>query len=144
MSGTNLRVALNGGNSFRVNLASNAAEQIRIISPSSFAFSGRITIDTTDGWNARRTYVPIKGEIVIFSDRRVVDNVNCPGIKIGDGMAYVVDLPFFGDDETNSIMSIINDHINNTAIHVSIEDRDFWNAKLNYETDGENLIFTRN
>lgn len=144
MSGTNLRVALNGGNSFRVNLASNVAEQIRIISPSSSVFSGRITIDTADGWNARRTYVPIKGEIVIFSDRHVIDNVNHPGIKIGDGMAYVVDLPFFGDDETNSIMSIINDHINNAAIHVSTEDRYFWNAKLNYETDGENLIFTRN
>lgn len=144
MNGTNLRVTLNGGNSFRVNLANNVTEQIRMISPSSSAFLGRITINTTDGWNAQRTYVPIKGEIVIFSDRHVIDDVNYPGIKVGDGMAYVVDLPFFGDDETNSIMGIINDHINNESIHVSMEDRDFWNAKLNYETVGENLIFTRN
>lgn len=144
MSSKNLRVTLDSGNSFRINMMNNAVEHVRMISPSSSAFSGRITIDTTEGWNARPTYIPIKGELIIFSNRHVIDNINYPGIKIGDGMAYVVDLPFFSDDETNSIMNVVNEHVNNELIHVSAEDRDFWNAKLNYETVGENLIFTRN
>ena len=144
MSGTNLKISLNGSNAFKLNLSGGATEHIRMLSPSSGSFSGKISIDTTKGWNDKLTYIPSNGEIVIFSDRHIVEGVNYPGIKIGDGKAYVVDLPFFGDDETDYIVGLLNGHINDASIHVSNEDREFWNAKLNYETNGENLIFTRN
>lgn len=129
---------------FRINLNGGETMRIKMISPSSAAFSGRISINTTAGWNEKISYVPVKGEIVIYSDRHVIDGVDHPGIKIGDGLAYVVDLPFFGDDEADRIITIIDNHITDASVHVSEEDRSFWNAKLNYETVGENLIFTRN
>lgn len=144
MSGANFQISLNGGNALRLNLTGGTSEQIRMVSPASSAFSGKISVDTTEGWNQKITYIPVKGEIVIFSDRCILGGTNYPGIKIGDGLAYVVDLPFFGEDETNRVINIINNHINDVSAHVSAEDRSFWNAKLNYQTDGENLIFTRN
>lgn len=144
MNGANLRISLNSGNNLRLNLSEPATEQIRVINPASNIFSGKISINTTEGWIAKRNYIPKLGEIAIFSDRHVVDGVNYPGIKIGDGLAYVVDLPFFGDDETARIIDILNDHIENTEVHITNEERSFWNAKLNCEIDDENLILTRN
>lgn len=144
MGGANFQIALNGGSPLHLNLAGGTSEHIRMVSPSSSAFSGKISVDTTEGWNQKITYIPVRGEIVIYSDRRIVGGTSYPGIKIGDGLAYVVDLPFFGEDETNRVINILNNHINDVAAHVSAEDRSFWNAKLNYQTDGENLIFTRN
>lgn len=144
MNGSNLRISLNSSNLLRVNLTGGTAEQIRMVSPVSGSFSGKISINTAAEWAQRITYIPDKGEIVIYSDRNIVGGISYPGIKIGDGMAYVVDLPFFGDDETNRVIDIINNHANNAEIHVSAEDRSFWNAKLNYEVNGESLTFTRN
>lgn len=144
MNGTNLRISLNNNNALRLNLIDGTAEHIRMVSPASTSFSGKISIDTTNGWSQKITYIPSKGEIVIFSDRNIVGGISYPGIKIGDGLAYVVDLPFFGDDETNRVIDIVNNHINDTLSHVSSEDRAFWNAKLNYEVSDESLTFTRN
>ena len=60
----------------------------------------KATVDTTDGWMQRRKYVPFRGEIIVYSDRNVIDGMDYPGIKIGDGMAYVVDLPRQPQNET--------------------------------------------
>ena len=110
------------------------------------ALDRKTSIDTTAEWSQKITYIPIKGEIVIYSDRNIIGGINYPGIKIGDGNSYVVDLPFLGDDAANEIIGIINGHINNTVVHISSEDRSFWNEKLNYEIDNDNetLKFTRN
>lgn len=144
MVSENFRISLNGTSPFRLNLAGEATEQIRMVSPSSSGFSGKISIDTTAGWGEKVSYVPIKGEIVIYSDRAIVGGIDRPGIKIGDGSAYVVDLPFFDEDETNRVINLLNNHINNSQVHVTPEEKSFWNNKLNYQIDGENLIFTRN
>ncbi len=101
-------------------------------------------VHPTSYWNEHRDYVPDAGEMVIYTDRTVIDGVAYPGIKIGDGSAYVVDLPFLGDDVTDQIVDVLNNHVNNTDIHVTPEEKAFWNAKLNYETQGETLVFTRN
>ena len=49
-----------------------------------------------------------------------------PGVKIGDGRAYVQELPFL-----HEIPQEIWDHIYNTDIHVTPEDKDFWGDKIN-------------
>lgn len=49
-----------------------------------------------------------------------------PGVKIGDGRAYVQDLPFL-----HEIPQEIWDHIYNTDIHVTPEDKAFWGDKIN-------------
>lgn len=99
--------------------------------------------NTTEGWVLNSNYIPAENEIVIYSDKyTVIDNNNIltiPGIKFGDGNAYVSDLPFI----TDAIERQINTHINNTTIHITAEEREFWNNKLNCGVDGEELYLNR-
>ncbi len=99
------------------------------------------SIDTTAGWQNRRDYIPKRGEIVVYSDHAILDGVAVPGIKVGDGKAYVADLPFAGDEIRNELITIINNHISDMEAHVSQADRDRWDNKLNYKIHGEDLIF---
>lgn len=103
-----------------------------------------VTIHTTADWDAQRQYVPKRGEICIYSDRNVVDGVPYPGIKIGDGNAYVIDLPFFGDDKMEDVVEKLDTHIADDEAHVSTDDRVRWDSKLNYIQVGECLSFNRN
>ena len=99
-------------------------------------------------WNSQVGYVPKEGEIIIYSDykRKLVNNqyVNIPGIKIGQGSGYVQDLAFVGEDLADTLLN----HITNTMIHVTPEDKTRWNNKLNVDDDAEvineSLIFNRN
>lgn len=99
----------------------------------------RVSRNTTEGWLAKKTYIPDKNEIVVYTDHAIVGGVYVPGIKLGDGNAYVVDLPFVGAD----LAAALQEHIANEDVHVSEQDREFWDSKLNYDIDGEELIFTR-
>ena len=103
-----------------------------------------IHADTTANWNAHLTFIPAKGEIVIYLDKKIVEEgnetVTYPGIKIGDGMAYCVDLPFLGDDIAAELLA----HINNSSVHVSSADRMRWDSKLNCTVNQETLILDRN
>ena len=93
--------------------------------------------NTTEYWRLHPHFIPLDGEIVVYTDYSVVDGKTIPGIKIGDGKTYIVDLPFL-------VEGSLTTHINNASIHVSEEDRNFWNNKLNYYMEGETLVFTRN
>ena len=59
--------------------------------------NANVVIDTTAHWAERADYVPRQGTIVIYSDRYVIEGVNYPGLKVGDGVTVVGDLPFLGD-----------------------------------------------
>lgn len=109
------------------------------------ANAARIEVRTTAEWNERMLYIPKVGRIIVYSDRNVIDGVAYPGVKIGDGLAHVVDLPFVGDDVASRIMALIEEHIQNEQIHVTEAERTFWNNKINYEMDdsGETLIINR-
>ena len=138
-----------GTSSFRISLAAPQAHQIKlseqvlhaigVTSPVPYG-TARMTIDTSAHWSERIDYVPQVGEIVVYSDRRVVDGVPYPGIKIGDGKAYVVDLPFAGDDSNQIIADMISSHINNEEVHLVPGERDNWNSKVSCSIDGERLI----
>jgi len=106
-----------------------------------------INVNTKENWATMTTYIPQKGEIDIYSNRTTIDEVDYPGIKIGDGTTYVVDLPFLGDDQTALIMGMITSHTGNSNIHVTAEEKAFWNNKLNYTLDplqAETLVLNRN
>lgn len=71
-------------------------------------------IATTTEWNSQSDFVPLKGEICIYSDKNFVshEGKNYPGIKIGDGETSITSLPFVDDylykvftnkDETSGI-----------------------------------------
>lgn len=108
--------------------------------------------DTTQHWNEALGFIPLEGELIIYNDYKTIQKevdgetrqVKVPGLKIGDGMAYVQDLPFVNEDLRDKIM----EHIDNPDIHVSVADRLFWNNKLNVNDAAElvdgALILNRN
>ena len=104
--------------------------------------------DTTANWNAARGFIPLKGEVIIYTDydsyEKEVDGrvktILVPNIKIGDGMAYVQDLPFVSQELRDTLM----EHITNMDIHVTLGEKSFWNNKINvddaYEQVHEELV----
>lgn len=100
----------------------------------------KMEVHTTEEWNARQSYVPEAGRIIVYSDRSVHDDKNVPGIKIADGLSYVVDLPFVDED----VEAVLIEHIHNTEVHITDAERQKWNNKLNYEMDNTNEVLTLN
>lgn len=105
-----------------------------------------IYYDTTAHWNSQVSLKSEKGAIYIYSDHQNIEEsgetILVPGLKIGDGLAYVIDLPFVSNDSSRELKA----HIANTIIHVTQEEKNFWNNKLNMHVDSsnpENLVFTR-
>lgn len=72
---------------------------------------GRFT-NTTAYWNAHSTYVPRKGEVIIYSDGGSITEggttVEIPKIKIGDGTTTVVNLPFTDSDTQGGIAGTLD------------------------------------
>lgn len=107
-----------------------------------------IRVGTTEYWNSQVGYIPSSGVIIVYSDygSTVIDGKTVPvaGIKIGSGNAYVQDLAFIGDDVKAALLN----HIADNSVHITPEERAFWNNKLNvtdyHEVVEESLIFHRN
>ena len=99
--------------------------------------------DITANWNAARGFIPLAGEVIIYTDGEM-KNVFVPGVKIGDGQTYVQDLPFVDTELRDRIM----EHINNENIHVTLQEKLFWNNKLNVNDNMElvdgALVLNRN
>lgn len=108
-----------------------------------------VSENTTDGWNSNPQYLPKQGEICIYLDYATAQDdmgniITYPGIKIGDGNSYLIDMPFVGAETRYILLERIREHELNTNIHVSPEEKEFWNNKLNYNITGEELVLTRN
>ena len=101
---------------------------------------------TVEEWNNDKDLISQKGTLYIYTNYKVIkdqenNEIFLPGIKLGDGKAYLIDLPFLNTDTFNEQ---ILDHINNKVIHVSLEDRMFWNNKLNLvQPESQTLILNR-
>ena len=117
--------------------------------------------DTTENWNNARGFIPLLGEVIVYTDyetktytveeygETVTKTVNIPNIKIGTGNAYVQDLAFV-DEKTRTILL---DHIHNQDIHTTLQEKVFWNNKINVddaeeqisgELEDETLVLNRN
>ena len=106
----------------------------------------KVYYGTTEEWNSRRDLISELCSFYVYTDHTNSDGEQKPAIKIGDGQAFLIDLPFITTD-ISELIHRIDSHINNSAIHVSEEDREFWNNKCSViETDvsDEHLIFTIN
>jgi hypothetical protein len=95
-----------------------------------------VSENTESGWAGTPTYVPKKGEICLYTDTGK--------IKIGDGSVCLVDLPFIGEEAVDEVKELLRKHIEDQNIHVTQDEKNFWNAKLNYDVNGEMLVFNRN
>lgn len=108
-----------------------------------------VSENTKAGWAANPQYLPKQGEICIYTDYTVVTDdqgrtLTYPEIKIGDGNAYLVDLPFISDSSRYRVLQKLQEHADNMDLHLRPGEREFWNNKLNYDVSGEDLILTRN
>ena len=121
----------------------------------------KIKHDTTENWNNATGFIPLPGELIVYDDyetktyqveeygEMVTKTVNIPNVKVGTGNAYVQDLAFIGDD----IREIVMQHIRDYDVHVTLQEKVFWNNKVNIDDDydkvhgevlDELLIFNRN
>lgn len=54
--------------------------------------------DTTENWEYYGSTVPLDGEVIVYTDHKTIDDEGnlqyVPGIKIGDGVTTVANLPF--------------------------------------------------
>lgn len=90
--------------------------------------------DTTEAWNSQPALIAKAGHLYFYTDYQQVGGVNVAGMKLGDGTSYLIDLPF--EDAQ------FQDHIRNTVVHITQEEREFWNSKNRAVITGENLILT--
>lgn len=101
---------------------------------------GEIFYDTTANWNSKPTLIGRKGCIYIYSDyKKNAQGQDIAGIKIGDGSAYLIDAPF--------VSELLYNHLEDTIIHITQQEREFWNNKVRCYIDPENaqhIIFTTN
>lgn len=121
----------------------------------------KIKHDTTANWNRASSFIPLAGELIVYDDYEtktylveengsvIQKTVYIPNIKIGTGNSYVQDLAFVDAVTRERLL----EHINNQNIHVTTQEKEFWNNKLNVddsydlihdELEDETLIFTRN
>ena len=104
-----------------------------------FKEQNRVFSNTTAGWAEQTTLISKQGAIYIYTDyRQNEQGQNIAAYKVGDGLAQVVDLPF--TDE------LLYEHINDTSIHVTPEEKQFWNNKVRgtISDDPECLFLTIN
>lgn len=86
-----------------------------------------------------------KNTVYIISDYSTdADGIQHPGVKFGDGSAYIIDLPYASGYSTD-IINRLKEHASDQTIHITQAEREFWNQKVNVEdtVQKENLIFTR-
>lgn len=96
-----------------------------------------VRCETTEYWE-NHPLQTTKGCVYVYTDYQQIDNNDVPGVKIGDGNAFLADLPFLD--------AVYAKHIADTVIHVTQADRDRWDNKVtcyldNY--DDENLVFSK-
>lgn len=103
---------------------------------------------TKEEWDNDTELISQKNKFYIYSDYKTIEKdgeqILLPGLKIGDGKSFLIDLPFINADNTQFERQLLN-HINNDIIHVTLQEKIFWNNKLNYELDDNNevLIFNK-
>lgn len=96
----------------------------------------QVLFDTTANWDAQTTLVSNANTLYVYTDHQLDSQGNkVAGIKVGDGLAYIVDLPFTD--------AVTTEHIADNTRHVTQAERDFWNNKVRcYYAGTEQLIFT--
>lgn len=96
----------------------------------------QIVYNTTEGFVSDISTVAEKGTFYVYTDRINDDSF----IKVGDGTSYLVDMPFVDS-------SGINKHAMNTDIHVTADEKAFWNNKVTCyldSADPNTLVFDKN
>lgn len=102
----------------------------------------KIRKNTRAGWDTQLTLISDADTIYVYTDYQTItddqgNTKNIPGVKLGDGLAYLIDLPFIDEK--------MMEHLRDRNIHVTQEEKAFWNNKNRAfisNDDVENLILT--
>lgn len=117
-----------------------SGSNIKTINGESVLGSGNLAIqgskiysDTVSGWNAQTSLISEENAIYVYTDYDTDSGGNVvPGIKVGDGLAYLIDMPF--------VDAVMQEHIQNSVIHVTQTDKDNWNNKCSVQYMGNERI----
>lgn len=104
--------------------------------------AGNVIVKSSDEWAETPELVSDKGTIYVYMDKDESGNITDVKFKIGDGAAFVVDVPFASPSKNE-----FDSHINNTDVHVTPAEKEAWNNKWRgylSTAEGENLVFTTN
>ena len=116
--------------------------------------TNNIYFNSTEGWDSQRDLIGKKGAMYIYSDHNQLvkdgQTINVPGIKIGDGLAYLIDAPFIDNALSQNVVDMITsetiDQLEQANRLVSVADRIRWNNKVSAVMDSglesENLILS--
>lgn len=99
-------------------------------------------------WSSNSSFIPLEGEIIVYTDHKTTVNsdgqiINIPDFKVGDGVTAVGDLPFLTDDvqaQLDALAAKLDEHINDSDKHLANGERANWNKKVSCRIDGEQLI----
>ena len=112
----------------------------------SLPFVSQVFSNKKEVWDAVPSLVSSKNIIYVYLDAFNYtssdgNEVVVPGVKIGDGSAYLIDLPFLSDD----LREVIEKHIGDQTIHVTQNEKNAWNNKVSIiePISDENLIFIK-
>ena len=98
----------------------------------------KVLYASTATWNSQPQLVSARGYIYIYADyRQNQQGQNIAAMKVGDGSAYLIDMPFTDD--------LLYAHIADNIRHITQEEREFWNNKVRCYIDPLNehrLVFT--
>lgn len=109
-------------------------------------YAAEVLYGTTAEWNEKLHLISTKGTFYVYTDHKIIPPEEegdvptyVPAIKVGDGKAYLIDLPFIsGDYET--LERNLTEHVSDTSIHVTSEEKTFWNNKSRILVEGQTLV----
>ena len=104
----------------------------------------KMLYNTTAYWNSQVDLIAEEGVIYLYTDHVAVHGEDeevtyYAGVKVGDGLAYLIDIPFVGE-------YIIDKHMQDEISHINQEEREFWNNKVTCYMDSEDpetIILTK-
>ena len=116
-----------GDQAFRTTFTAAETFQTEMSQIVEVATGGQILSNTTEGWNSQVNLISASRTIYVYTDHQTEadtqgNTVYIPGFKVGDGKAYLIDLPFTDD--------LMVKHMANQSIHVTPEEKAFWNNKV--------------
>lgn len=82
--------------------------------------------DTSANWNAQSQLIGTEDHIYVYTDLKK--------IKIGNGVNYLIDQAFIGEEEATALLNHIEDDIR----HITIAERATWNNKVSVRIDPNN------
>lgn len=94
----------------------------------------RVMYGTTAYWDGQPELIAKENAIYVYTDGFPRTPHNLVRFKVGDGQSYLIDLPYTD--------MVYYDHVSDPIIHITQEEREFWNNKVSCTIEGESINFT--